>query len=377
MPETLLNVFFPTLLVVGGFVAICYFWEWFYQAPTSQDETGYFVTGDGWRLAVHRYRPQGAAKGLPVILCHGLGGNRYSFDLHGAPSLAPYLKKSGRDVWVLELRGSGASDRPGFWIANVPCSWGFGDHLECDVPAAINYVLERTGAPAVHWIGHSMGGMLAEAWLARSGNPGTASVTVIGSPADFSKINRPAFHMLLHLRWALRLLHIAPVAFFAKAFIPVIHRLPSSLQGLFHPPNIDAAAAKRMVAIGSPALMSSELWLDFARFLEMGKPADENGVPYLQHLPASVVPVLLLSGSKDAMAPPASVFGAVRPQQDRGERKCITYGRDTGCREDYGHVDLLVGRNTETEVYPDILEWLGSRDSLCGNDPSYSPADAR
>ena len=178
MLETLLTVFFVSLMVVGCLVTSSYFWEWFYQVPTSQDETAFFTTRDGWRLALHRYRPQGESEGLPVILCHGLGGNQHSFDLHGAPSLAPYLKSCGRDAWVVELRGSGASDRPGLCIANLPYSWGFDDHLECDIPAAIHYVLERTRASAVHWVGHSMGGMLAEAHIARHNDHRIASVTV-------------------------------------------------------------------------------------------------------------------------------------------------------------------------------------------------------
>ena len=70
-------------------------------------------TTDGWRLAVHHYRPPNEASGTPVILCHGLSANRYVFDLPAGPSLAQFLRDHGRDVWVAELRGSGMSARPG------------------------------------------------------------------------------------------------------------------------------------------------------------------------------------------------------------------------------------------------------------------------
>ena len=75
--------------------------------------------------------------GFPVILCHGLDANRYLFDIQGAPSLADFLRRHGRDVWVAELRGSGMSDRPGIKHSDVPYSWGFEDHLRHDVPAII------------------------------------------------------------------------------------------------------------------------------------------------------------------------------------------------------------------------------------------------
>ncbi|MDQ7783388.1 MAG: alpha/beta fold hydrolase [Desulfomonilaceae bacterium] len=364
MLETLLNVFFTSFLILAGLVASCYFWTWFHQAPTRQDETGFFRTSDGRRLAVHRYQPSEKAAGFPVILCHGLGGNLHCFDLQGAPSPAQFLKKAGRDVWALELRGSGSSDRPGVWISNVPHSWGFDDHLEYDVPAAIDYVLERTGAPAVHWVGHSMGGMLAEAYLSRRNDHRIASATAIGSPADFSKILRPVFDGLMGLRWVLRLLPFAPMTYMAKLVVPIVHRLPPAVQGLFHPPNIDPVVAKRIVAVGSPMLIPSELWLDLAWFLEKGYPADKNGEPYLKNLPHSTVPLLLISGSKDVMAPPASVCGASQPGYDQGERQCVTCGRDAGCKEDYGHIDLLIGKDAETEVYPVILDWLRKHDAV-------------
>ena len=37
---------------------------------------------------------------------------------------------------------------------------------------------------------------------------------------------------------------------------------------------------------------------------------------------------------------------------------CKILGKETGCEEDYGHVDLLVGKMVETEVFPGILEWI-------------------
>lgn len=364
MLDSLLSLVFVTGSVLGILIASCYVWAWYYHVSTSQDETGYFRTADGWRLAVHRYRPRGNSAGYPVILCHGLGGNRYSFDLRGAPSLAPYLRNRGWDVWVVELRGSGASDRPGVWFSDVPYKWGFEDHLSYDVPAVIDYVLDRTGASAAHWIGHSMGGMLIEAYLAGQSSPKLATATAIGSPADFSKIDRPFFDALLHVKWMLRVLPFAPMPYIGKMFIPVIHRLPTSVQSLFYPPNIEPRRARTIVAIGSPMVMSNQLWLDFGRFLESDGPTTESGEAYLERLWESDVPILLIGGSKDVMAPPAAVAGAARPGKDIGERLCITVGQAFGCREEYGHVDLLVGSRADTEVYPHILEWLVRHDSL-------------
>jgi hypothetical protein len=38
--------------------------------------------------------------------------------------------------------------------------------------------------------------------------------------------------------------------------------------------------------------------------------------------------------------------------------RVLPRGRKYGQKEDYGHYDLIVGRNAETEVWPSILSWL-------------------
>ena len=40
------------------------------------------------------------------------------------------------------------------------------------------------------------------------------------------------------------------------------------------------------------------------------------------------------------------------------ETKVVECSLATGCQADYGHMDLLLGRNVETEVFPHIRDWL-------------------
>ena len=71
-------------------------------------------TSDGWNLAVTRFQPEQKSKFLPVILCHGMGCNGRFFDAGEDNSLARHLAEGGYDVWVVNLRGSGGSTKPGF-----------------------------------------------------------------------------------------------------------------------------------------------------------------------------------------------------------------------------------------------------------------------
>lgn len=363
MLQGMLTILFFVFFFCAAVIANGYLWRWFYAASTNQDETSYFRTDDGWRLAVHHYRPQDSPPvGPPVILCHGLTANRYIFDLPGSPSLAKYLRSQGRDVWVAELRGSGMSDRPGFFVSDVPYSWTFDDYLTHDVPAIINHVLSRTGAQSIHWVGHSMGGMLICAYLAQQSSARIRSAVTLGSPSDLSKTHMKALRILSRFRLFLKLFPVPPMPFNGRLVLPIANRVPGWLLGLFYPPNIAVQTTRRVVALGSELITSRKLWLDFGRFVDTDRFSPDNGTPYLTNLRESGVPIFLGSGSKDVMAPPDSVSADCDAGPKSGERMRHVFGRLSGAVEDYGHVDLLVGIRAEQEVFPTVLEWLGSHD---------------
>lgn len=362
MLQTLLNTVIGALAVATAFVLNGYFWGWLYRTTTDQDETLCVRTSDGWRLALHHYRPSGRASGLPVILCHGMGANRYVFDTSPAPSLARFLTRQGRDVWVPELRGSGMSDRPGLLYSDVPYSWGFNEHLVYDAPAIISEVLRRTGAPSVHWIGHSMGGMLIEAYLASQKEPPVASAIAIGAPADFSKMSFVVLRIMARLRWSLKLTPLPPMPFNGRLILPVAHMMPRWLLGLFNPPNVDPSICRRIVALASELITSKKLWLDMGDFVDRGSFASEDGKPYLEGLSETAVPLFVVGGSRDRVAPPATIIPAGLPEEGPENCKRLILGKEAGCVEDYGHMDLLVGLRAEQEVYPVLLAWLTEHD---------------
>src|SRR5688572_14434547 len=132
-----------------------------------QATTHWAYTRDGVSLALYNYRPAKLEPHrCPVFLCHGMSSNRCDLDYpSGEQSLAKYLAKSGHDVWVVELRGAGRSTKPRFLWSRLRYDWVLDDYVVHDIPAALTRVLEITGRPAVHWIGHSMGGMLAYPFL--------------------------------------------------------------------------------------------------------------------------------------------------------------------------------------------------------------------
>ena len=63
-------------------------------------------------------------------------------------------------------------------------------------------------------------------------------------------------------------------------------------------------------------------------------------------------PLLVVAGTKDGLAPPASV----RPAYDRSRSSDKTYRAFP-----FGHIDLVVGKEATRTVWPLIRNWLARR----------------
>ena len=146
---------------------------------------------------------------MPIILCHGLTYNAVFWDLDPSVSLAEYLSSQGYDVWAVSLRGCGLSQKWVWKLDEAPelvvggavrrltggkiaptgyatvdpkaANWTMDHHIAYDVPALVNLVRRQTGAPEVAWVGHSMGGIVAIACLARYENPGIGRLVTVGT----------------------------------------------------------------------------------------------------------------------------------------------------------------------------------------------------
>ncbi len=94
------------------------------------------------------YRAFGPEDGQTIVLCHGLaaGGSQFAADAH-------YFAGLGFRVLVPDLRGHGQSSVPG----GQPTS-GFAIASMADDMAAM---LDHAGAKRVHWVGNSLGGIVA------------------------------------------------------------------------------------------------------------------------------------------------------------------------------------------------------------------------
>lgn len=337
------------LVIAVAFVAGKY-----YKIDRRPDSITYARTTDGWNIALSRYLPEktkGRKKRLPVLLCHGLSGNHFSWDLTKRFSLARTLTHAGYEVFLLDLRGSGWSDHPR-WFSSRSYNWNFDDYLQRDVPAAIDHVLERTGAKKLHWIGHSMGGMLAYCLLQSDRAQQIQSASILSSPGR-----------IYHFRWSLKFLplldlfsviHMKTLSRFAAPFA----RFSPTLQRVFGNLEMPLGYASLQHANNVENLPAT-LLKQFATWVKSGRIVLSNGQDITAGLSTVTRPMFLMVGSSDATIRPDTVREVYDAVASR-KKEFHLLGPDQGQADEYGHQSVLFGRNADTEVFPRILAWLES-----------------
>lgn len=292
---------------------------------------------DGQQLALAELcgpeRPAGDVHPA-FLLVHGFAQNRRSFTLGRLPD---ELWARGARVFVGELRGHGASR------AEPGASWSLATHLEQDCPALLAAVREQSGAERVHWLGHSMGGLLGCALLGR-GAP-LASLTAMASPlllgADRALVRVASLLVGPLARIAPRGRRV-PMDVFLRALAGPLS-FPDArgplrwLQRVTRLANPEAArpGALREILASADA-ESPAVFEELARNAVLGR-STLAGVDLLAALAASPLPVAAVVGSEDIFAPRAAVAPLEAPGQ-AGPRTVIEVPGGT-------HVDSTMGHH--------------------------------
>jgi pimeloyl-ACP methyl ester carboxylesterase len=330
-----------------------------YGPKPTPDEEHRAIASDGWQLALRRYTPRGAnPHGEPVLLQHGLGTCSKQFDLGmaGSPSLAQWLADRGYDVWSADLRGSGSSQRssPG---AKANWDWCVDDFVHEDGPAFMSYILAQTGFKNLHWVGHSLGGILMLCHAAVYGSARIASGTSAAAGLDYTG-SGSSYDMIEPLKGIGRLVKRIPAGFWSKTISPFFGRINNPLEAsFFYPPNMDPDAA-RAIAAGAQYDISGEVLFQLASLFKSGGLLSRDGsVRYADLAHRIETPVMLLAGEKDLQCSPA-VVEKTHLLLDNPKHQRRNFGKSHGHVEHYGHFDLFAGRNADKEVFPHVHDWL-------------------
>ncbi|HSC82880.1 MAG TPA: alpha/beta fold hydrolase, partial [Pseudomonas sp.] len=258
-------------------------------------------------------------RGVPVILLHGSFSNRRFWFSPKGIGLGAQLARAGFDVWIAEMRGHGLSPRNQAYAHNRVA-----DYARYDLPAIAAFVREQSGQ-VPHWIGHSLGGItLAAALGGRYLDEQTAaSVALFGS--QVSRIYWPL--KVPPVEWGGRLL--------LKAF--------DHVSGV----RFKRGPEDEPIGLVRESLRWHRL---FGRF------GDEQG-DWWAGLADVQVPLLAVAASGD-MQDPAWACRKLSAQFVAAPRSFLCLGKEHGFSSDFGHVEMLVSKEAQREVWPLVEHWL-------------------
>ncbi|MFQ6648437.1 hypothetical protein Gotur_021229 [Gossypium turneri] len=234
----------------------------------------------------------------------------------------------------------------------VKYDWDFDHYLEEDVPAAMEYIRAQTKPKdgKLLAVGHSMGGILLYAKLARCGfegrEPELKAVVTLASSLDYTSSNS-TLKLLLPLADPAQALNVpvVPLGAMLAAAYPLSSRPPYilawlnnliSAEDMMHPELLKKLVLNNFCTI--PAKLLLQLT---SAFREQGLCDRSGNFFFKDHLHKSTVPVLAIAGDQDLICPPEAVEETVKllPQN------LVTYkifGEHQGPH--YAHYDLVGGR---------------------------------
>lgn len=304
---------------------------------------------------VHHYRPGSAhTDGDPVLLVASLAAPDLAYDLRRGCSLVEHLVGGGRPTYLVEYGRVPFRDRD---LALAP-------FVTEAVTTAVRETSAHAGGRPVHLVGWSLGGTMALLAAAHDAELPLASVTVLGSPVDTDLVPMvaPARPLIDPteggglLRQGYRALGgTPPLASWAVQLPPVQRLVARPLALAVHVDDgeywaqLQAVERFRRRMEAYPGRAYGQL---YHRFLGgTGLASGTYAADGLEVDLADVaVPVLVVAGANDRIAPVAAVK-AVEPlltgaPQTRFE---IVPG---------GHLGLLTGRAAATTTWPALDEWL-------------------
>jgi pimeloyl-ACP methyl ester carboxylesterase len=318
------------------------------------------TTDDGWKIALHRY-PHENRDRSPVFMVHGLASNRHNFDFpQKERSLAKYLWNLGWDVWIVELRGAGHSTKPRIWEWMTK-RWNFDHYVLNDLPAAVSFVLKESGHAKLHWIGHSMGGILVYPFLKTQGDQNIKSITTAASPLTVD--HKPGyFKWTTPLDPLFKVVPLMPYRTLAELIrlnADWLYKLRKPM--LFEKENMDVETIRigTRIAIddvSSDVIIQMHKWLRNRQF-----ESNDGSIDYTLDLKKLRTPILLVTGTTDPFTPHRKVRLAFKEIGSK-KKEWMVFGKKHGHATNYGHLDLIIGKNAYKEVYPIIGNWLSQNE---------------
>lgn len=307
--------------------------------------------------AVYHYRPavNVRSQGDPVLLVTPLAAPSLCFDLRRGCSLAQHFVEGGRPTYLVEYGNVSFKDR----------NLGLEHWVEEVVPEAIRVVSANAGGRPVHVVGWSLGGIFAMLAAAHEQDLPIASLAVLGSPVDVTKVPLVApLRPLLDLTRgrglvtrAYRAAGGAPTplvrwAFQLSSFQKLVTKpiaIATHLDDTDFLAQVEAVDRFTAKMTAYPGRSFGQLYHRFAKGNALASGTVQVGEEPVS-LSSITAPVLVFAGADDGIAPVASVKAVVPLLTGAREvRFEIVPG---------GHLGMLTGRAARGTTWQVLDEWI-------------------
>lgn len=244
----------------------------------------------------------------------------------------------------------------------APSTLTFDQLVNQELPLLLDFVCQDAASQSLTWIGFSMGGMLAYAYLAKYHDERIRNLVTIGSPVSLSQIITRLIAYANLLSKALGWEEKTFTGAISENFIPlsrIIAHLPSFTlkynllsPALYNPTNIQNKALKSFfgkVVEPIPAGLENSL----AYIIQHGFTSQSGDFSYLEELPRlkGKRNYLFFYGQLDLLAPPDSIKLAHAYLSPQDQSNLIGVKKA-------GHIDLIIGRKADHEIWEPTLKWL-------------------
>ncbi len=259
------------------------------------------------------------ARGVPVVLVHGSFSNRRFWYSPKGIGLGPYLARCGFDVWIAEMRGHGLSPRNESYRDN-----SVAQYVRYDLPAIADFIFEQTGQ-AAHWFGHSLGGVILAAALG-------------GEHLQASRVHSAAFFgsQVSRVYWPLK---VPPVEWMGRLLLRAF-------------PYLSGRRLKR-----GPEDEPIGVALETLRWLRLFGRFGTTDKDWWAGLAQVHVPLLAVGAAADRQDPPWACRKLLQ-QCSAAPSQFLLLGKDNGFSSDFGHIEMLVSKDAQREVWPLLEYWL-------------------
>ncbi|RLM74328.1 triacylglycerol lipase 2-like [Panicum miliaceum] len=343
------------------------------------------TTADGYILSLQRIPGgcgQSAAGKVPVLLQHGLLMDGVTWLMNSpAESLGYILADGGYDVWIANSRGTVysrghttlSSGDPAYW------DWSWDEFASSDLPAVVQYVYAHSGGQRMHYVGHSLGTLIAFAALSEQQQLGMLRSAGLLSPIAYldkvsSPLARAAADVFLGeaLYW-LGLNEFDPTGETVHNLVTDVCAQPGincyNLMSVFTGDNccLDNSSVQVFLA-HEPQASATKNMVHLAQMIRRGTIAKydygnaaDNMKHYGQAAPPAYdvsaipddFPLFLSYGGRDSLSDVQDVRHLVQAlKSHEGDKLTVQY------LDDYAHADFVMAGNARERVYAPLMAFF-------------------